>query len=245
MRVKKLLGIVSGNIPLERGRLLFFKTVIQIKYRVFVSSLKKEEIKVIVGADQKIFYPGWINTTVDNLDITKKFYWQFYFKPASVTNILAEHILEHIDPSQLQAVFENIVSVLKTGGVFRVAVPDGYHPSAFYRKMVEPGGLWPGCDDHKTFFNIDTMEDFASQNDFHLERLEYFDKNGIFHKNIVDTSRGNIKRTAEKWNVECKNNQEVERNKDKFYESIPESLRQQFYNQNISYTSLLVDFIKN
>jgi SAM-dependent methyltransferase len=85
-----------------------------------------DEIRLHLGCGAHIL-PGWINIdTVQrpgapsiHLDIG-----DMPFVAGSVTEILAEHLMEHLDFAAEQRVWREIARVLRPGGRFRVEVPD-------------------------------------------------------------------------------------------------------------------------
>lgn len=198
----------------------------------------QSKIKVVLGS-AGIPQEGWIITDKDDLNITKKHHWSRLFKENSIDNLLAEHVFEHLELEEVKDALEYACKYLKKGGVIRIAVPDGYHPSEYYRRMTKPEGEGSGAFDHKIFFTIDLLRQIIDQNKFKLVPIEYFDKEGIFHKNPYTVDDGPVLRTAE--NYPLKNSEE----RKKFYDSIPKHLKEQFEKNSYTYTSLLVDLIKN
>lgn len=57
------------------------------------------------------------------IDITKDTTWGI--PPETYDEVLAIHVLEHIALNKVHLVFKNVHRILKTGGVFRVHVPNG------------------------------------------------------------------------------------------------------------------------
>ncbi|MDE2071491.1 MAG: hypothetical protein KGI70_02030 [Patescibacteria group bacterium] len=243
MRLKRGVQILTTQVPLERGRLFFVTMVPTTKLRVWRTRLMGQKVRIIVGADTHISYPGWIDTWRDTLDIARGFYWRFYFPPGSVDNVLVEHVLEHIEPAELPAVFRNIHTALRVGGVFRVAVPDGYHPSGFFKEFSRPGGWGAGADDHKTFFTVDMMRELAQTYGFECVPVEYFDRSGTFHTRPMSDEHGTIKRTARKWIPELEAYL-TPAQRAEFFDTIPAPLRAQFTQSGMLFTSLWVDFVK-
>jgi len=211
------------------------------KRRIVRALSELDRKKIIVGSNKKIDYPGWINTDKNTLDITKDKDWRYYFDDGSVDNVLAEHVFEHLNFDDGIMAFKNIFKYLKKGGVLRIAVPDGYHPSKYVRDLVEPGGLEPGADDHKTFYNIAMIKEIAQTVGFVLQPIEYFDQDGLFHSTEYGFDNGYIKRCSKNYQGRFTDSQDEY---EKMINSIPENLRNQFYKNNISYTSLLVDLKK-
>ncbi len=215
-----------------------FKSRIDLLKNIY----SQDKIKIILGSGGKQTPEGWTSTDVDLLDITEKENWTRFLKKNSIDNLLAEHVFEHLEIEEVKAAFNNIYEYLKRGGVLRFAVPDGYHPGEFYKNLTKPGGTGSGSEDHKLFFNIDLLQEIVDREKFDIIPIEYFDNNGIFHKEKYSLDNGYVSRTADNYpnSAFVKNPEEAV----KFYESIPENLRYQFEKGNLGYTSLFVDIVK-
>lgn len=144
---------------------------------------KDTPVRLVIGAGN-YKHDLWHISDLNNLDITREDHWRRTFLPESIDIILAEHVLEHLDESDLIRAFQNIYCFLKKGGCFRLAVPDGYHPSPQYIEYVRPGGSGAGSDDHKFLFNHETLSSYLVAQGFDVKLLEYFDEFGQF--NAVD-----------------------------------------------------------
>lgn len=229
--IKKPLKIIKWGI---NKYLIKFKIVFS---RYFFPGKK---IKLNIGAalDQ---YDGWISTDITTLDITKLSDWSFYFKENSIDSILAEHVFEHLTMGQIKDSLINIKKYLKKGGVFRMAVPDGNHPSEYIIELVKPMGLEHGADDHKTLFTIGLVRELSNEMGLGLNPVEYFDNEGVFNKKEFNYENGYITRCSKNYVGRFTRDQSEFQ---KMIDSTPEDLRKQFTDQKISYTSLLVDFIK-
>jgi predicted SAM-dependent methyltransferase len=198
-----------------------------------------ERIKVIVGAGPQQI-SGWLSTDINMLNITHEPSWRNLFNPNSIDNILAEHVIEHLSLDELYRVLEHARTYMKGGGIFRVAVPDAFHPSRYYYNLVKPGG-WETPNQHKLFFDFEMLTRIAEGAGYKIRLLEYFDEGGVFHKESYSSADGVIQRCAENNRGLDTADQKV---MEKFYSTIPEHLRQQFYEHNMTYTSLIVDLIK-
>jgi predicted SAM-dependent methyltransferase len=195
-------------------------------------------IKIIVGAASQRL-PGWLATDIDTLNITQESSWSSLFRPGTIDNILAEHVLEHLSLNELHRVLAYAKKFLKTDGVFRVAVPDAFHPSRYYYNLVKPGG-WETPTQHKLFFDHEMLTRVAEQAGYRVRLLEYFDESGMFHKVDYSPNDGSIQRcAANNCGLDTTNEEVMER----FYATIPDGLRQQFRDQKITYTSLIADLI--
>lgn len=139
--------------------------------------------------------PGWIETDIDYLNITKSTDWRRYFQPGSISAILAEHVWEHLTPDEGLVAARNCCQYLKLGGYLRIAVPDAYHPDSIYVEATRIGGTGPGASDHKAFYTKDTLEELLHQAGFVVEWLEYFDAAGCFHGRDWNPADGMIRRS--------------------------------------------------
>ena len=198
------------------------------------------KIKLQIGSG-RVTYTGWLNTIgIDQLDITKEESWASLFLPGSVSNILAEHVFEHLSLEELRCSLEHVHKYLAPGGVMRIAVPDAFHPSRYYYNLVKPGGEETPYE-HKIFLDYTIVTKLVDPELFDLKLIEYFDENGIFHAQDYDLEYGEIRRCA-------RNNVGIDLNNkivyDQFYSSIPEHLRGQFFEKNMTYTSLFFDIKK-
>jgi len=104
----------------------------------------------------------------------------------SITNggfevILAEHVLEHFDPVQVEQIAAAVFLVLKPGGRFRIAVPDGYKPSPSYQQYIRPGGTPSGAGQkHMVSWTADSLPAIFESTGFLIELKEYFTVDGTF-----------------------------------------------------------------
>lgn len=127
-----------------KGRFFF------TRFRVGMCIRKADVVRLVVGAGATK-YPGWISIEKSNLDVTNREDWIALLGSRKVDNILAEHVFEHLEYDAAMRAFDNIAEFLAIGGVFRFAVPDGYHPSSYVRELTGTNGTEPGADDHKYF----------------------------------------------------------------------------------------------
>lgn len=186
-------------------------------------------------------YPGWFSIEKRILDVTRRDQWERFLGKRTVDNILAEHVFEHLHyPDAMQA-FRNIAEFMTPGGVFRFAVPDGNHPSAYVRELTGPGGSERGADDHKYFYTIGDIPEIERLTGLHAEPLEYFTADGEFVSAEIDFDRGYISRCSANYKGRFTESEEEMR---RMIETVPDHLREQFLRRGISYTSLLVDWVK-
>lgn len=194
-------------LPLKRRRDIFR----------LLRAVRKPEVKIVVGASD-IFDKGWVPTDMEFLNLLKEGDWKNYFKPDTISAILAEHVWEHLTPDQGELAATHCLKYLKPGGHLRIAIPDGNHPKPEYIEHVRIGGSGPGAHDHKVLYTYKTLSAMLQRVGFETNLLEYFDENGQFHENRWKSEDGHIRRS--------KNNDK--RNA----------------NGVLNYTSLIVDAIK-
>jgi predicted SAM-dependent methyltransferase len=165
----------------------------------------------------------------------------FIYSDAPKNQAAKEHVIEHIEYEEFVFFLKVVKLFMKINGVIRIAVPDGNHPSKYIRDLVGVNGQEPGADDHKYFYKIGNMENIANHLGYKLEKLEYFDDDGVFHHNTYNENYGFISRNAKNYTGRFTNNSTEYK---KFIDSTPLDLQEQFLKNNFSYTSLIVDFIK-
>ncbi len=224
---------------IAKNIILYPKYLIKrVLFEITVKCLKPK--KIVVGAGSTN-YRGWLSSEANILDIRISKDWEKYVKPNSLTNILAEHVVEHIEHEEFVLFLRVVKPFLKMNGVIRIAVPDGNHPSQYVRDLVGINVQEPGADEHKYFYKVGDMEDIADNLGYKLEKLEYFRDDGVFQHNKYNENHGFISRSAENYTGRFTNDStEYE----KFISSTPIALQDQFIKNNFSYTSLIVDFIK-
>ncbi|MFH1132607.1 MAG: methyltransferase domain-containing protein [Pseudomonadota bacterium] len=191
--------------------------ILKRKWNLF--ELRKEirvisPLNVVIGAGATHF-EGWISTDQDVFDITKLADWRFFFKQGSIDRLLAEHVMEHLSDTECYTALTEAYRCLRDGGVFRIAVPDGYRRDSDYVKEVAPPH-----DGHKQLFTIDSLVPMLQKVGFVTKPLEYFDAEENFH--FVD------------WN-ERDGYVERSRRFDK---------QENFRRGDLCYTSLIVDALK-
>lgn len=155
---------------------------------------KHSPIRLVIGASG-VCDRGWARSDVEYLDITKEGDWQRFFRPASIAAMLAEHVWEHLVPSDASEGATLCYRYLKLGGYLRVAVPDGLHPDPSYIQHVQPGGTGPGAHDHKVLYSYRALSEHFQSVGFTVELLEYFDEAGTFHFNEWNPSDGFVHRS--------------------------------------------------
>jgi len=151
--------------------------------------------KLIVGAADT-HQPGWMACDLESLDITKYSDWRNSFHQNYLTNIVAEHVWEHLTKEQGKKAAKYCYQFLAPGGILRLAVPDGYHPSLDYQNYVSPRGSYRDIHHHQVLYNYHTLSILLSDVGFHVRKVEYFDESGHFHRRQWDLQNGMINRSA-------------------------------------------------
>jgi len=96
-------------------------------------------------------------------------------------SIFAEHVLEHFSPTQITILASASYAVLKPGGVFRIAVPDGYKPSPSYQQYIRSGGTPSGSgQNHMVAYTIDNLAPIFQNLGYEITAQEYFKQDGTF-----------------------------------------------------------------
>jgi len=212
---------------------------IALRREIASAKLLGRSLRLVVGAGGTRF-TGWISIEKTQIDITKREDIEKFFSHGDISNILAEHVIEHIERDDFERFLGIIRPFLRSDAVMRFAVPDALHPSGYVRELTMPGGLEPGAEDHRYFYNINIMREIALQAGYELAPIEYFDESGNFHFREDDWSNGYIARSSKNYQGRFTNNKEEW---EKMINSIPSELREEFINRNLSYTSLVVDFL--
>ena len=186
-------------------------------FRKALSEQKNLPLKIVIGSSG-IYQKNWIPSEAHFLNLLEESTWKKYFDINQISNMLAEHVWEHLTLEEGKIAAAMCFKYMKKGGRLRVAVPDGFHKDPQYIDYVKPGGYGAGADDHKVLYNFKTFSSIFEECGFKTELLEYFDEKNNFH--------------AKNWNID-----------DGFvHRSIKHDER------NISgepvYTSLIIDAIK-
>lgn len=219
---------------------LFSKCLNSIRKHLLVRKIQQiDYVRLNIGAGGTK-YNGWISVEKDLLDITQLSDFDFYFSRKKISKILAEHVVEHVYKSDFINFLYFVRKYLEPMASIRIAVPDAYHPSDYVRELTKPGGLESGADDHRFFYSIDHMREIASSLNYILDPIEYFDKNGVFHSKLNSWDNGYICRSSTEY-IGRFTTSPYELFK--LHNTIPNDLKAQFVTNNITYTSLIVDFI--
>jgi len=168
-------------------------------------------LRVVLGAGPTVL-KGWVHTDEDLLDIASSQDWRFLFKPTSIDSILSEHVLEHLSEEKAQIAVKECYRYLRPGGLFRVAVPDGYRRDPTYIQATAPPN-----DGHLMLYNVDSLAGLLEGVGFKITPLEYFDVREQFHAFPWDEKEGMIHR------------------------SVRFDTQKQFQRDGLLYTSLIID----
>jgi|SRR5579871_1554054 len=152
-------------------------------------------MKIILGAGDTV-QEGWISTDRHQLDLTSRASFENYFKGAKADAFLAEHVFEHLSlPAGIQAA-HHCREFLNPGGTLRIAVPDRLHKDPDYLRWTEPGGVGPGADDHKVFYDLEMLCSMLARAGFHrLEPIEWWGQDREFHALPWTVDRGFVRRS--------------------------------------------------
>jgi len=156
--------------------------------------MSSQKLRIVIGSSN-VFGADWIPTDIDQLNLLVDGDWRKLFRRNSIDAMLAEHVWEHLTPEQAPIAARQCHAYLKEGGYLRIAVPDGNHPSYEYREAVKPGGHGDGSDDHKVLYTIDSLVRLFENSGFKVNKLEYFDSQGIFHGSQWAVDMGKIWRS--------------------------------------------------
>lgn len=178
---------------------------------------RSKACKVILGAGYSPM-EGWYATDIEFLNLLKEEDWRSYFDPGSIDAMLAEHVWEHLTPTDGKLAAEMCFRYLRPGGYLRLAVPDGWHPDPSYIEYVRPGGAGVGADDHKVLYTQQSMDAMLRSAGFEPKWLEFFDADHQFQYTEWDPADGMVHRSKR---FDTRNN-----------------------GGNLAYTSLIVDAIK-
>jgi predicted SAM-dependent methyltransferase len=153
-----------------------------------------EPIKLIVGAGG-VVEPGWRSLEQEELDVTRPQQWFHHFVPSTVDAVFAEHVWEHLEPAEAELATHNAFFFLKPGGLLRLAVPDGLHPSPDYINWVRPGGVW-NPRDHKILFDYRSLSALLSAAGFEVRVREFWGETGAFYSELYNQTEGIVRRCA-------------------------------------------------
>jgi len=154
-------------------------------------------MKIIIGAGRTQI-DGWVSTQENEINLIDEETWKKKYELNSITNILAEHVWEHLSYEDGMLAAKNCYKYLKSGGMIRVAVPDGNFRNDWYQNMVKIGG--PGPIDHpaythKVLYTYNELIKCFENAGFKVDLLEYCDEDGKFHYKYWNEQDGKIGRS--------------------------------------------------
>ena len=210
MLIATTIAGIARRVPFYRG----------MRRRIEIERLRKRiaagnPLNVVIGGGETA-YESWIGTDRDFLDITNPADWRTLFRANSIHRLLCEHVLEHLTEAQAATAVRECHRFLQPGGLFRIAVPDGFRRDAIYVAEAAPPN-----DGHQVFYNVRSLTALLTSAGFSVTPLEYFDEAEEFHAAPWDEREGMIIRSA------------------RFDQ------QQKFRRGDLYYTSLIVDARKN
>lgn len=156
-----------------------------------------QPLKIIIGAGEQ-YYPGWIATQREDLDLLQSGDWSRFFGERRADALLCEHVWEHLTESQGRRAAAICYTFLKPGSFLRCAVPDANFPDQEYQHTVKVGGPGPAdhpAADHKIVYDYKRFVDVFRSAGFDVDLLEYCDEAGRFHYNQWNPDDGPIYRS--------------------------------------------------
>jgi predicted SAM-dependent methyltransferase len=136
--IKKIL-IFFGLINISRQ--IYFLLIQLACYPKWIFLKKRKKIFLEIGSGNKKGKNGWITVDMQHgADITHDLKKGIPLPDASVDEIYASHVLEHISFKDLIVLLQEIYRVLKQNGKFSVCVPDAslYIRSYINKQMFLP-----------------------------------------------------------------------------------------------------------
>lgn len=154
-------------------------------------------MKLVIGCGGTR-YDGWMMTDREALDITDARSWEAFMKAnGRVSNILSEHVIEHILPHQAADAASYMHNCLLPGGMARIAVPDGLHPEQWYIKHNSP----PGCS-HVAIYDYRSLAGVFLNAGFSVRLIEWWNDLRQFNAIPWHPAEGHITRA---WKTDHRN----------------------------------------
>ena len=151
--------------------------------------------RVVIGSSG-VFNAGWIPSNYQYLNLLNESHWIRAFGDRKVDALLAEHVWEHLSEADGLLALKLAHKYMREGARLRLAVPDGYCPNADYIEKVKPGGTGEGSDDHRVLYNVNSLEKIMLDAGFSVERIEFYDAKGQFHRVPWDPADGMVHRSS-------------------------------------------------
>lgn len=133
--------------------------------------------------------PEYISTDQDELDLINRYDITKYIPQASILNILANHVMEHIYPEEIWNVFNNIFFMQKAGGYLVICVPDLLSPNSRHYKGMEEAILFQPKASHFIFFSLESITYLLSKIGYEVIPIYYHNEKG---KTIRNNNSYNI-----------------------------------------------------
>lgn len=158
---------------------------------------KSQDVKLNIGSSV-IHYDGWVSLDLPFFNLTREDLWLYFFGETVIDNILMEHVLEHLSYKEVKLSLSLAWKYMHKDGIIRIAVPDRNHPNPRYIEYSKPGGSGLGADDHKSFWSYSDFEELATELNYDINFIEYYDEKGELHCHELRDELGIIRRSFRK-----------------------------------------------
>ena len=194
-----LFKIVYKKLPVDiRIFLIRIFKFFLYKFRFFKLKLAiylKKDIKIIIGA-ALTSQEGWYSTNEGWFDVSNSKHWNRLFnKNTTLSNVMSEHVFEHLTEQEMETSISLIHKYLKKNGILRIAVPDGNNPDPEYRLNTGINGIGPDAVDHKQFITYEFIKYHLEKIGFECEIKEGYLANGQLIINNIEDNLGYIMRS--------------------------------------------------
>ena len=176
VKIRRLRWIVWGRLRLRNA---------------IARQASRGDVKVILGASHTQF-PGWIPSDLPHFNIVDRSHWKFLFRSHCASNLLAEHVFEHLTVDQVKQALRHCHDWMKPGGCLRIAVPDANHANPEYLKMT-----LPPADGHLSAWNYETFSNVLAECGFRAIPLEYYSHDKHLVKVPFDSVNGPVSRSLQ------------------------------------------------
>lgn len=215
---------------------------ISSRIKLRITKWRQDPIKIIVGASGTR-KSGWIATDKYFFDITNQKSVQSFLGGKQIDALFAEHVVEHLEVEEFTRFLKIFSQVMHPDGIIRLAVPDEMHPSPWYREQMGISGIEPGADDHRAFWNYQSMTEITTSLGFKCQLLEYFDEHGLFHDFPYDEETGGkVMRSSKNYNGRLINDEAL---RSELFAGLSDPIVEDMKKRGITYTSLVVELRLN
>lgn len=198
-RAEKLLSLLSGlqkkSLAAE-GSVTNITKAVALRKRLAEVRRSSKKVRLSVGSKiQQV--DGFISSNIDELNILREEDWQRLLANPEVCgadSLFAEHVFEHLTPTQVMRAAAASMKALRPGGHWRIAVPDAYFPNEWYQKYARAGQIL-STQPHMVMWSVDTLPQLFEVAGYIVEILEYHDLSGDFHKVQYNEEGGRVGRT--------------------------------------------------